>query len=165
MAEMPEGLQGDFSRDALLGDHMRALYDFWCEARGSARIPPASAIDPMRLPRNCLPHLSVLEVEQAPFRLRSRLSGTALVEQFGHDPTGRYLDELPAIAAQLARMEWCVREQRPYLAEAVLSFAPKNFKRYQILVLPFGDPETGVTRLVGGFSFPDDTKTPRSWAS
>jgi hypothetical protein len=158
MTKIPEGVQTDFNRDTLARDFMRDLYDYWCEARGGASIPPVSAIDPMRLPRSCLPHLSVLEVEPSPFRLRPRLMGTALVVQLGTDLTGRYLDEIPGMAKQLVRMEWCARAQQPYVTETGITFAPNDYKRYQVLILPFGDAEHGVQRIVGAFCFPDAPK-------
>lgn len=156
MDDPPEGLRATFCREDLPVDHMRAAYDYWLAARGAAVVPPVSALDPMLLPRGSLPYLSVLEVEQAPFRLRSRLTGTALVDHLGINQTGHYLDEIPGIARQLARMEWCVHAQQPYLAEDKLTFAPKDYKRYHVLILPFGDPGRGVERLVGVFGFHGD---------
>jgi len=163
MVEPPTGVQTNFSRDLLKCAFMRDLYDYWRSASGSEGMPPLSAIDPIRLPRSCLPHLSILEVEQSPFRLRSRLNGTGLVEQLGTDFTGRYLDEVPGLAQQIARMEWCVREKRPYVAESALTFGPNNHKHYQVLILPFGGPGSGVQRVMGAFCFPDDKKSTPSW--
>ena len=159
MSQIPEGVSIDFSRDSLAADFLRDFYDYWCAARGGAAMAPVSAIDPMRLPRSCLPHLSVLEIEPSPFRLRPRLMGTTLVEQLGADLTGRYLDEVPGMAKQLARMEWCARSGQPYLAGDSITFAPNDFRRYQVLILPFGDAEHGVQRIVGAFCFPDAPKT------
>lgn len=162
LVELPEKIRIDFAPDDLQSDYMRALHEYWNAARGAADLPPVSAIDPMLLPRACLPYLSVLEVEQAPFRLRSRLSGTALVAQFGTDFTGRYLDELPGMDAQLTRMKWCVETRHPYVVEDKLTFAPKDYKLYQTLILPFGDPEAGVQRIVGVFTFEKSDSKP-SW--
>lgn len=162
MDRPPEKIRIDFTPDVLPSCHMRALHDYWNAGRGTAELPPVSAIDPMLLPRGCLPYLSVLDVEQAPFRLRSRLTGTALVAQFGTDFTGRYLDEISGMAAQLARMEWCVRTRRPYVVEDKLTFTPKDYKRYHVLILPFGDPHQGVQRLVGDFAFENSASPPFS---
>jgi len=164
-SSLPEGLLADFSRDCLAREYAKQLYDYWCEARRAAPMPSVDALDPIRLPRACLPYLSVLEVEKDPFRLRSRLSGTALVEQLGSNPTGRYLDETPGMGAQLARMAWCVQEQRPYVTNDVVTFAPNKDKRYQVLILPFGDSEHGVERVVGVFCFLEGFDPPRSWAT
>ncbi len=165
MSEPPAKLQTDFSRDSLRHDYARALLDYWYETRGPAAMPPLCAIDPTRLPRACLPYVSVLEVEQSPLRLRSRLSGSALVDQFGLNQTGRYLDEYPGMTAQIERMSWCVREQRPYLVEDELTFGPNDYKRYQVLVMPFGDPGCGVQRLVGVFCFLDGFAPIKSWTT
>jgi len=165
MGGTPEGLQTDFSRDSLARDYAKELYDYWCEARGAARLPPVDALDPTKLPRSCLPYLSVLEVEDSPLRLRSRLVGTALVDQIGVNQTGRYIDEQPGMEAQRARLEWCVREKRPYLTDAALSFAPNDYKRYQVLILPFGDSERGVQRVVGVFCFLEGFDPPRNWSA
>lgn len=156
--QRPANLQDEFGRDSLSCDYMRTLYDYWCETRGSEPIPPLKTLDPTLLPRNCLPYLSIVEVEQSPLRLRSRLSGTAVVEQLGVDQTGLYLDEIPRFAKQIERMEWCVRHGRPYLAEDAITFAPKDYKRYQVLILPFGDAGCGVQRIVGAFCFPDRSR-------
>ena len=165
MSRIPDGLQKDFTRDDLARDYAKQLYDYWRDARGTAPLPPIAALDPTRLPRACLPYLSVLEVEAHPFRLRSRLAGTAMVEQIGSNPTGHYLDEVPGMDAQLARMEWCVREQRPYLTNDVVTFAPNKHKRYQVLILPFGDSEHGVQRVVGVFCFLEGFDPPRNWST
>ncbi|GAB4374517.1 MAG: hypothetical protein Kow00114_37110 [Kiloniellaceae bacterium] len=164
MSRLPKGLLANFSRDDLARDYAKQLYDYWHDARGAAAIPPIDALDPTRLPRACLPYLSVLEVETRPFRLRSRLAGTALVEQLGSDPTGQYLDETPGMAAQIARMAWCVQEQRPYLTNDDVTFAPNKHKRYQVLILPFGDSERGVERVVGVFCFLEGFGPPRNWS-
>lgn len=160
MTSPPDKMQTDFSPADLQPDYMRALYDYWNAARGAADMPPASAIDPMLLPRGCLPYLSVLEVEQAPFRLRSRLCGTALVAQFGVDFTGSHLDETPGMDEQIARMEWCVRTRRPYVVEDKLTFSPRDYKRYHVLILPFGDAGQGVQRVVGAFAFEKSDSSP-----
>lgn len=164
MKRLPEGLQKDFTRDSLARDYAKEVYDYWCETRGKEPFPPTAAVDPTRLPRASLPFLSVLEVHKHPFRLRSRVAGTAFVEQLGSDPTGTFLDEQPGMDAQLARMEWCVREQKPYLTNDSVTFAPNKHKRYQVLILPFGDREHGVERVVGVFCFLEGFDPPRNWS-
>jgi hypothetical protein len=164
MEDLPEGLQINFTRDSLARDYAKEVYDYWHETRGEKCFPPTAAVDPTRLPRASLPYLSVLEVEKHPFRLRSRLAGTAFAEQLGSDPTGHYLDELPGMDAQLARMKWCVEKQRPYLTNDLVTFAPNKHKRYQVLILPFGDQEKGVERVVGVFCFLEGFDPPRNWS-
>lgn len=165
MNDRPSGLSTDFTRDSLGEDYAKEVFDYWLEARGTAMLPPTAAIDPTRLPSDCLPYLSLLEVEQEPLRLRSRLTGTALAEYWGTNQTGQYLDEIPGTSIQLARLEWCVREQRPTLSNSKVTFAPNDHKHYQSLVLPFGDPGFGVQRLLGVFSFLEGFNPTVSWTT
>ncbi|MGH7001394.1 MAG: PAS domain-containing protein, partial [Stellaceae bacterium] len=53
-----------------------------------------SDIDPTEVPRKLLPHLQIIDVIDAGARFRYRLVGTALVEAFGSEYTGKYLDEM-----------------------------------------------------------------------
>jgi len=165
MSELPAKLQTEFTRDALAEDYARQFFDYWHEACAGAPMPPLSALDPMRLPRACLPYLTVLEVEPEPLRLRSRLVGTALEEQLGMNQAGMYLDELPGIGTQLERLLWCVRERRPYMVEDDITFAPNDYKRYQAFIVPFGDPDAGVQRVVGVFCFFGCETSRRLWTT
>lgn len=149
----PENLQDEFGCENLSAAHMRAAYDYWCENHGSQQLPSAGAIDPLRMPRACLPFIVILEVEEPPLRFRCRLTGTQVVESLGVDLTNLYIDELPSIARQLARMEWCVRKRRPYLVEEAVTFAPHDYRRYRTMALPFGSDEHGVERIVFVFDF------------
>lgn len=156
----PKNLQDRFTRDSLTAAHLRAAFDYWCENRAGRKLPPAAAIDPLSMPRVCLPFIVVLEVEKPPLRFRCRLTGTEVVDSLGADLTGLYIDELPGIADQLARMEWCVRENQPYLVEDAVTFAPHNYRRYRTMALPFGNGGQGVERIVFVFDF--DIGPPKS---
>ncbi len=68
----------------------------------------------------------VLVVEKPPLRFRCRLTGTEVVDGLGANLIGLHIGELPDIADQLARMEWCLRERQPYLVEDAVTFAPHN---------------------------------------
>lgn len=153
MTIRPPGVRDDIDRDALSPDYVRAAYDYWRSQRRSAVLPPIGAIDPVKLPRACLPYIVVMDVETDPLRFRSRLNGTEIVRGFGIDQTGLYFDEIPNMEKQLARFQWCVRERRPYMAEDKLAFAPHDFRSYQTIALPFGDEAHGVQRILFVFSF------------
>ncbi|WP_193367860.1 PAS domain-containing protein [Pelagibius marinus] len=152
-SQWPENLQDKIGRENLSADHMRAAYDYWWQTRGELELPPADAIDPLRMPRACLPFIVILEVEASPLRFRCRLTGTRVVDSLGVDLTGLYIDELPNIEKPLARMAWCVRERRPYLVEDAVTFAPNDYRRYRTMALPFGDGGQGVERIVFVFDF------------
>jgi hypothetical protein len=60
-------------------------------ASGSKSMPRRRDIDPSEIPR-LLPYVQLVETtEDGGFRYR--LIGTGLVEAFGHDYTGQYVDE------------------------------------------------------------------------
>lgn len=56
-----------------------------------------SAIDPVEIGRDLLPHLYILEIDRngaaGPVRLHIRLSGTALDHAFGRSVRGHYLED------------------------------------------------------------------------
>ncbi len=84
--------------DALRCDRMqspivRQAYTYWCGKKRGRALPARGDIDPVEMPR-VLPNISLVERETPSGRYRYRLLGSALVEALGHDPTGRYLDEI-----------------------------------------------------------------------
>ncbi len=149
----PEGLRDHFGQDDLPSACMQAVFGYWCDALQEGGLPPVDIIDPTRLPLGCLPHIALLDVEASPLRFRTRLTGTHVVDALGIDHTGLYLDQIPGMTGQIERITWCARQQRPYLSEATVSFAPNNYKRYHVLTLPFGDPAQGVERIMFVFHF------------
>jgi hypothetical protein len=76
--------------DALL----TALYVYWAEQRHGHELPDRRDIDPVAIPTTLLPHLALVDVVDGGARFRNRLVGTAIVERWGADTTGRYHDEL-----------------------------------------------------------------------
>ena len=86
-----------FDRQVLFDLHtspvMLDMYDHWAGLRRGGAIPMRAALDPVDLPRMMLPNLALVDVEAEPLDFRYRLVGTALVEWFGHDPTGRLVAE------------------------------------------------------------------------
>jgi hypothetical protein len=79
----------DFRADPVL----RAVLDYWERRRGARAMPRRRDIDPAEL-RQVLPHIQITEVIDGGARFRYRLVGTAIVEAFGAEFTGKYVDEL-----------------------------------------------------------------------
>jgi hypothetical protein len=71
---------------------LRAVYDYWQKKRAGRAMPARRDIDPAELVA-VLPHLMLVDVEPGP-RFRYRVFGTAVVEAFGSDPTGKCVDEV-----------------------------------------------------------------------
>jgi hypothetical protein len=67
---------------------------YWMQKRGPRPMPRKRDIDPVELPPKLLPNLQIIDVIDGGARFRYRLVGTASVNAFGSDYTGRYPDEM-----------------------------------------------------------------------
>jgi len=75
---------------------LSALWRYWDEKRMARVMPRRRDLDPpLEIPR-LLPHL--LLVERADGRFRWRLAGTAVVDAYGEELTGRFIDEVISAA-------------------------------------------------------------------
>jgi hypothetical protein len=72
-------------------ENILSLQSYW-ESLAAGEAADRSAFDIAAVPF-LLPYLMVCDLEFAPFRVRYRLSGTAVDEMTGTNLTGRYLDE------------------------------------------------------------------------
>jgi hypothetical protein len=77
----------------IAGDPILAtLWQYWDAKRGHRRMPLRRDIEPAEIPR-LLPHLQLVDrVEGKGFRYR--LTGSAIVQGYGFDPTGKFTDEI-----------------------------------------------------------------------
>ncbi|MCW0233624.1 MAG: PAS domain-containing protein [Ferrovibrio sp.] len=72
-----------------------AVYRYWLDQRHGRRFPGRADIDPLAM-RGALGNIALIEVQHDPQRFRIRLAGTYQAQRLGFDPTGMWLDELPA---------------------------------------------------------------------
>lgn len=73
---------------------LSALLAYWCRQRGDKAFPDRADISPLDLGPRLLPHIGMLELEPDDLATsRMRLVGTALVEEYGTDLTGKRLDD------------------------------------------------------------------------
>ncbi|HEY7608294.1 MAG TPA: PAS domain-containing protein [Alphaproteobacteria bacterium] len=71
---------------------LSSLWRYWDAKRGRRRMPLRRDIEPAEIPR-LLPHLQLVErVEGKGFRYR--LTGTAIVQGYGFDGTGKFTHEI-----------------------------------------------------------------------
>ena len=81
------------ARSTIASARLRQLHDYWNQRRAGRRMPARADIDPLDIPR-LLPNLLLIDVETGSGRLKVRVAGTHVVEMYGSDYTGRYLDEI-----------------------------------------------------------------------
>lgn len=72
---------------------IREVYEYWDRKRGSRSMPSRSDLDPIEIPA-LLPHILLVDVTPPDSRLKFRLAGTNVVEKFGEDYTGKFMDEV-----------------------------------------------------------------------
>ena len=129
------------------------FYHYWLTTRGDQPLPSAARIDPLALPPRSLSKLMLIGVEQKAddVDFLIRLEGTDVVETVGESNRGRSLDTVPHMRGQIARCQWLVAHRRPYYVSSPLTWSTRDFRHYDALALPFGDPD--VTRIVVVFAF------------
>ena len=76
----------NYRDDPILGPALA----YWIDKRGSRLLPSRRDIDPVEIPPKILPHLQIIDVVDGGARFRYRLIGTATVDAYGEDFTGRY---------------------------------------------------------------------------
>jgi len=70
------------------------LHHYWRAIKPPEwRMPGRRQFDPVAVPK-LLPWLRLYDVQRDPLRFRYRLIGTELVRFMGHDPTGKWVDEM-----------------------------------------------------------------------
>lgn len=86
----PEGARASLDNDAVL----TALHAYWNHQRGTRAVPDRRDIDPVDIGPGLLPNVALVDVVDGGARFRNRLVGTAIVERWGFETTGRFLDEI-----------------------------------------------------------------------
>ncbi len=79
----------DFRSDPILGP----AYEYWRSKCGARVMPRRRDIDPTEIPR-LLPNIQIVELLDGGKRIRYRLAGTAIVEAYGEEFAGKYIDEM-----------------------------------------------------------------------
>lgn len=143
------------ARPTIDSPRLKALFAYWNDRCAGRSMPARSDIDPVDIPR-LLPNLLLIDVEQATGRLRVRVAGTTVVEMYGSDYTGRYLDEIEfgdRRAAVLFDYNTCLETRQPYAAEHSFWATRDITYRIERLILPLSDDGETVSHLIAGLEF------------
>ena len=151
--------------DALRADAVLvAALRYWRASRAGRATPGHDTIDPLRIPRRVLPHVILVDVQGE--RFRYRLVGTRMVEQWGEDFTGRYLDEITsgeygAYITSLVRRS--AQTRAPVFGESTFRWDVGRVVWARRLMLPYGEPDAARIMCVQTF----DANLPRqgAWAA
>lgn len=145
----PSEILALLAEDPILG----ALYSYWNRRRGGRRMPDRRDIDPLELGPALLPHVGLMDIVDAGARVRYRLLGTAIVERFGIDPTGRFHDEVMSgsyrdyIHSLYGKLH---RARAPVFSESLFRWDKEGFLRTRRIYLPLthGGEEVAIA-LIG----------------
>lgn len=134
----------------------RTLFAYW-RRRADGRLPSRREIDPVDIPA-VLPSISLTDVVRRDDgrRYRRRLVGTAVVETFGQDNTGRWVDEVyrgESLAQLIAAYEEVVETARPRIDHCTLPVAGRDYVSYDRLTLPLADDGRVVDVLLQSLVF------------
>ena len=140
----PEWLTGASER-------IRVMYAYWrAKCRGES--PPRRAdIDPIELPPDFLPHITIVEAVPDERRYVYRLVGTMEVEIRGSDPTGKSVIEAffgPSVDDALGCYDAVVSTRLPYYDREPFSLAEGNFSDDEDLFLPLSDDGRTINRVL-----------------
>jgi len=114
----------------------------WRDGAGVWRLPARTDIDPLDMPRDLLPGIVLLELEQhgSRRRFRLRLFGSDVEAMTGNNETGRYYFEVTqqpgmyeTIDAMLGRL---IAERRPVYLAAPSGATDRGFLLFGRLALP-----------------------------
>ncbi len=141
----------DYGADAVL---CQAL-DYWREKRDGRAMPGRRDIDPVEL-RSILPHLQITEVIDGGIRFRYRLVGTAIVEAFGAEFTGKFVDELVS-GQRDSFVHSCYRavcaSRRPaFVRSKYVTIKDVDLTANRVL-LPLSPDETRIDQILGALTF------------
>lgn len=103
------------------------LHDYWQSIRGDQCVPDRRDFSPVSVKRH-LPNLAVIEVHIDTKAFEVRLFGTALMEIFGEDRTGRTQDNLTGKSAEEAVKENALNLWQEVLTKTVREAAPVFFE-------------------------------------
>ncbi len=111
-----------------------------------AKLSGGSALDPLTVKPNLLPHLFILEVvgsKDGQLRLRIRLTGTALDRAFGRNLRGAYLEDFlhgPRSSEVLGAFHRCATDHRPIWMRQVVEISG-GMPRFVEGVAFFAEPD------------------------
>jgi hypothetical protein len=146
----------DYRDDPILGGALA----YWIQKRGDRLLPSRRDIDPIEIPRKVLPNVQLIDVIDGGARFRYRLIGTATVDAYGEDFTGRYPDEMfpPTLRDFIHDIygKVCTWKAPLFLKNRYVT--AKGFKlASKRIYMPLSDDDAQVRQIFGVLTFEYDS--------
>jgi hypothetical protein len=142
----------NYRDDPILGSALA----YWIKKRSARLMPCKRDIDPTEIPPKVLPNLQIIDVIDGGARFRYRLVGTALVDAYGSDFSGKYLDEMfldtrlnfvQSIYRTVAKSKMPLFSRNKY-------HTPKNVDLFALRVcMPLSNDDWNVHHILGVLRF------------
>jgi len=130
-------------------------YEYWQSMRGDRVLPARSDLDPLDIP-DLLPNVILLDYLPKDHRLKVRLVGTLVVDMYGSDYTGMYLDEIDFGEVRdkvLDDYMSAVTAARPLFSDHVFRQLGGALFDIERLIVPLSEDGTQVTMLLAILDF------------
>ena len=144
-----------------LASPLRELREYWASKCAGRAMPRRADIDPLDLPPQHMPYLSIVEVLPDTDDFRFRLLGTGITGRMGRDSTGKTVREVYAAADRETR-DWMLEvyqavviHKRPVLKRGTLRMVQKDFVDFEALHVPLSEDGERVSMLFGHTHFVD----------
>jgi len=141
--------------DELASPDFALFYQRWDAARGAARMPHKSSIQPASIPPHIIKQVSIIGVENNGSRFVVRLAGSELQERGKVEMTGRAVDletsdpvELEASPDTIEHLKWCCENERPYCVGGAARWSGQEMLAQRMIVLPYAGDDGSVERLL-----------------
>lgn len=142
-----------------------AVLDYWERLRGPRRFPSRADFNPMAV-RKHLPLIFMLDVLPDE-TWRYRVVGSVIADFFGvGNPSGMTPQDIFGDNAEVALtpLRICTDERAPYMHTASASwlYRDRTFVHYTVLLLPFGESDDAVEKILCSAEFVSEEEAARS---
>lgn len=129
----------------------RTLYTYWLNKRGQRLMPRRADIDPVEIPPQVLPGVSLIDVVPDERRYVYRLVGTGEVEARGYDPTGRSVGDgflAPSQEDALGCYDRVVATRAALVDPVAFKATDGRYVTEETIFLPLSDDGAKVNKIL-----------------
>ncbi len=124
-----------FAEDAVLC----CVADYWSRLRAGRPMPNKAELDPLHLPPHVWPNLLLVEPVTGSGDLRYRLVGSAHVERYGYDFTGRTIAEIASGSYRTyleEQFRHAMTQSQPVYSESLFRWDTTGYAVTRRLIMP-----------------------------